>query len=258
MIHKFADIHPEAIIGKNVTIGPFSSIADDVQIGEGTWIGPNVAVMEGTHIGKNCKIFPGAVLGAIPQDMKFKGEKTTVEIGNETTIREFVTVNRGTKAVGKTIVGNNTLLMAYVHIAHDCEIGDHCILVNNTTLAGEVKVRDWAILSGGTLVHQFVHIGAHVMVGGGSKVRKDVPPFVKADRDPLSYMGVNSVGLRRRGFSNEKINEILDIYRTIYLKGLTVSQALEVIGHDYEPTPERNEILNFIRNSSRGIIRSGL
>ncbi len=258
MIHKLSDIHPGAVIGKNVTIGPFSSIADDVLIGEGTWVGPNVTIMEGTRIGKNCRVFPGAVIGAIPQDLKFEGEKTTVEIGDNTTVREFVTINRGTKAAWKTVIGSHTLLMAYVHIAHDCEVGNHCILVNNASLAGEVKVHDWAILAGGTLVHQFVHIGAHVMVGGGAKVRKDVPPFVKADRDPLSYMGVNSVGLRRRGFTNEKINEILDIYRTIYLKGLTVSQALETIEKEYNPSPERDEILIFIRNSSRGIIRSGV
>ncbi len=258
MIHKLSDIHPGAVIGKNVTIGPFSSIADDVLIGEGTWVGPNVTIMEGTRIGKNCRVFPGAVIGAIPQDLKFEGEKTTVEIGDDTTVREFVTINRGTKAAWKTVIGSHTLLMAYVHIAHDCEVGNHCILVNNASLAGEVKVHDWAILAGGTLVHQFVHIGAHVMVGGGTKVRKDVPPFVKADRDPLSYMGVNSVGLRRRGFTNEKINEILDIYRTIYLKGLTVSQALETIEKEYNPSPERDEILIFIRNSSRGIIRSGV
>ncbi len=258
MINKFSDIHPNAIIGREVSIGPFSSIADDVQIGEGTWIGPNVTIMEGTRIGKNCKIFPGAVIGAIPQDLKYEGEKTTVEIGDNTTIREYVTINRGTKAAWKTVVGSHSLLMAYVHVAHDCEVGNHCILVNNASLAGEVKVHDWAILAGHVLVHQFVHVGAHVMVGGGGKVRKDVPPFVKADRDPLSYMGVNSVGLRRRGFSNEKINEIQDIYRTIYLKGYTVSQALGVIEKDYEPTPERDEILNFIKNSGRGIIRSGV
>ncbi len=258
MIHKLADIHPHALIGKNVSIGPFSSIADDVQIGNSTWIGPSVTIMEGTRIGKNCRVFPGAVIGAIPQDMKFEGEKTTVEIGDDTTVREFVTINRGTKAAWKTVVGNHTLLMAYVHIAHDCDIGNHCILVNNTTLAGEVKVHDWAILSGATLVHQFVHIGVHVIVGGGAKVRKDVPPYVKADREPLSYMGVNSVGLRRRGFSNEKINEILDIYRTIFLKGLTVSQALEVIEQDYQPSTERDEILTFIKNSNRGIIRSSV
>ncbi len=258
MIHKYADVHPDARLAGNVTVGPFTSIAADVEIGEGTWIGPNVTIMDGTRIGKNCKVFPGAVIGAIPQDLKFQGEETTVEIGDNNTIREFVTINRGTKAAWKTVIGNDNLLMAYVHIAHDCEVGNHCILVNNASLAGEVKVHDWAILAGGTLVHQFVHIGAHVMVGGAGKVRKDVPPFIKADRDPLSYMGVNSVGLRRRGFSNEKINEIQDIYRTLYLRGYTVSQALEIIEKEFEPTPERDEILHFIRNSNRGIIRSGV
>lgn len=258
MIHKHSDIHPDARLGKNISIGPFTSVAGDVTIGDGTWIGPNVTIMDGTRIGKNCRIFPGAVIGAVPQDLKFEGEETTVEIGDNNTIREFVTINRGTKAAWKTVIGNNNLLMAYVHVAHDCEIGNHCILVNNASLAGEVKVYDWAILAGAALVHQFVHVGAHVMVGGAGKVRKDVPPFVKADRDPLSYMGVNSVGLRRRGFSNEKINEIQDIYRTIYLKGYTISQALEIIEKEYEQTPERDEILTFIRNSERGIIRSGV
>ncbi len=258
MIHKHSDIHPDARLGENVSIGPFTSIAGDVTIGEGTWIGPNVTIMDGTRIGKNCKIFPGAVIGAIPQDLKFEGEETTVEIGDNNTIREFVTINRGTKAAWKTVIGNHNLLMAYVHVAHDCEIGDHCILVNNASLAGEVKIHDWAILAGGALVHQFVHVGSHVMVGGAGKVRKDVPPYVKADRDPLSYMGVNSVGLRRRGFTNEKIREIQDIYRTLYLKGYTVSQALEVIENEFTQTPERDEILNFIRNSERGIIRSGV
>ena len=255
MIHKFSDIHPGARIGENVTIEAFSSIADDVVIGDGTWIGPNVTIMEGTRIGRECRIFPGAVIGAIPQDLKFQGEKTIVEVGDHTTIREFVTLNRGTQAAGKTVVGSHTLLMAYVHVAHDCVVGDHCILVNNASLAGEVHVGDWAILGGGTLVHQFVHIGKHAFLGGGSKARKDVPPYIKADRDPLTYMGLNSVGLRRRGFSNEKINEILEMYRDIYLRGYIISKALEKIETGYPDSEEKAEILGFINNSSRGIIR---
>lgn len=255
MIHKLCDIHSGATIGKDVTIEAFSSIADDVVIGDGTWIGPNVTIMEGTRIGKNCRIFPGAVVGAIPQDLKFQGEKTTVEVGDNTTIREFVTLNRGTKAAGKTVVGSDTLLMAYVHIAHDCVVGNHCILVNNASLAGEVVVGDWAILGGGTLVHQFVHIGKHAFLGGGSKARKDVPPYIKADRDPLMYMGLNSVGLRRRGFSAEKINEIQDMYRNIYLRGFIISKAIEKIESEFPDSPERNEVLGFIKSSSRGIIR---
>jgi len=220
-------VHPESQVAENVVIEPFVTIDKDVIIGEGTRIGSNVTILPGTRIGKNCNIFPGAVIGGIPQDLKFRGEYSTVEIGNNTTIREFVTVNRGTAAKSKTIVGNNCLLMAYVHIAHDCVVGNSVILVNNTQLAGEVVIDDYAILSGMTAVHQFVHIGSHVMVAGGSLVRKDIPPFIKAGRDPLAYEGINSIGLRRRNFSNEKIREIQDIYRYIYLKGFNTSRPLK-------------------------------
>ncbi|MCL1821654.1 MAG: acyl-ACP--UDP-N-acetylglucosamine O-acyltransferase [Prolixibacteraceae bacterium] len=214
-----------------------------------------MTIMPGTRIGKNCKIFPGAVIGAIPQDLKFKGEYTTVEIGDNTTIREFVTVNRGTIAKGKTKVGSNCLLMAYVHIAHDCVVGNNVILVNNSQLAGEVVVDDYAILAGLVAVHQFVRVGSHVMIAGGSLVRKDVPPFIKAGREPLAYVGINSIGLRRRSFNNEKIREIQDIYRCIYQKGLNTSQAVEFIEADMPASPERDEILLFIKDSKRGIIR---
>jgi UDP-N-acetylglucosamine acyltransferase len=248
-------IHPEAQIGENVTIEAFSSISGDVVIGEGTWIGPNVTIMDGARIGKNCRIFPGAVISAIPQDLKFQGEITTAEIGDNTTIREFVTVNRGTKAKNTTIIGKNSMLMAYVHIAHDCIIGDQVILGNATQLAGEVEVDDWAILSGLVAVHQFVRIGKHVMISGGSLVRKDVPPYVKAAQEPLAYMGLNSVGLRRRKFSDEKINEIHEIYREIYLKGKNNSQAIENIEASMPATGERDEVLNFFKNSTRGVIK---
>ena len=258
MIHKLTNIHPDATIGENVNIDSFTSIAADVVIGDGAWIGPNVTIMDGSRIGKNCRIFPGAVISAIPQDLKFAGEVTTVEIGYNTTIREFVTINRGTKAFGKTIVGNNCLLMAYVHVAHDCQVKNNCILVNNVTLAGEVVIHDHVILAGASLVHQFVHIGAHVMVGGGSKVRKDIPPYVKADRDPLSFIGVNSIGLRRREFNNEKIREIQEIYRILYLQNLNNSQALEKIEHTINPSEERDNILEFVKNSKRGIIKSSI
>lgn len=255
MKQPFSYVHPEAIIADNVVIEPFVTIDKDVIIGEGTRIGSNVTIMPGTRIGKNCKIFPGAVIGAIPQDLKFKGEYTTVEIGDNTTIREFVTVNRGTAAKGKTKIGNNCLLMAYVHIAHDCIVGNNVILVNNSQLAGEVIVDDYATLAGVVAVHQFVHVGSHVMVAGGSLVRKDVPPFIKAGREPLAYVGINSIGLRRRNFSNEKIREIQDIYRYIYQKGLNTSQAVEFIEADMPASPERDEILLFIKDSKRGIIR---
>jgi len=248
-------IHPDASIGKDVVIEPFSYIGGNVEIGDGTWIGPNVTIMGGARIGRKCRIFPGAVISAIPQDMKYAGEESTAEIGDNTTIRECVTVNRGTKASHKTVVGNNTLLMAYVHIAHDCVVGNNCILVNSVGLAGEVIIDDWAILGGGTSVHQFVNIGGHVMIGGGSKVRKDVPPYVKADREPLIYLGINSIGLTRRNFSKEKIEEIHNVYRLIYQKGLNYTQAMEKIENEMPATSDRDYILSFINKSKRGIIK---
>jgi UDP-N-acetylglucosamine acyltransferase len=256
MISNLAFIHPDAKIGKDVIVEPFVYIAGNVIIGEGTWIGPNSTIMDGARIGKKCRIFPSVVVSGIPQDLKFRGEESTAEIGDNTTLREGVTVNRGTAAVGKTIIGNGSLLMAYVHIGHDCTIGNNCIIGNSSGLAGEVKVDDWAILSGGTLVHQFVHIGSHVILGGGSKVRTDVPPFIKADRDPLSFMGLNSVGLTRRGFEKERIDEIHNIYRAIYQKGMNISQALDYVEKEFKPSPDRDYILEFIRKSERGIIRA--
>ncbi len=255
MNQPLAYVHPEAKIARNVVIEPFVTIAKNVEIGEGTWIGSNVSIMEGARIGKNCRIFPGAVISAIPQDLKFEGEETEAIIGDNTTIRECVTINRGTKSKQRTIVGNNNLLMAYVHVAHDCILGDNIILGNATQLAGEVIIDDYAILSGIVAVHQFCHIGAHAMISGGSLVRKDVPPFIKAAREPLNYAGVNSIGLRRRGFSNEKINEIQDVYRFLYLKSLNNHQAIERIEAEMSASDERDEILLFVRNSKRGIIK---
>jgi UDP-N-acetylglucosamine acyltransferase len=256
MISNLAFIHPEAKLGKDVTIEPFAYIAGNVIIGEGTWIGPNATVMDGARIGKNCKIFPSSVISGIPQDLKFRGEESTAEIGDNTTVRECATVNRGTAAVGRTIIGNNCLLMAYSHVGHDCLIGDNAIIGNSSSLAGEVQVGDWAILSGGTLVHQFAHIGGHVMIGGGSKIRIDVPPYIKADRDPLSFMGLNSVGLTRRGFGKERIDEIHEIYRAIYQKGMNITQAIDYVETEFKPSVDRDYIIEFIRKSERGIIRS--
>ncbi|MDP4289585.1 MAG: acyl-ACP--UDP-N-acetylglucosamine O-acyltransferase [Bacteroidota bacterium] len=255
MNQPLAYVHPQAKIAKNVVIEPFVNIEKNVEIGEGTWIGSNVTIMEGARIGKNCKIFPGAVISAIPQDMKFNGEETVLRVGDNTTIREFVTLNRGTKASGETVIGSNSLLMAYVHVAHDCVVGNNVILGNGVQLGGHITVEDWAIISGLSAVHQFVKIGAHCMISGGSLVRKDVPPFTKAAREPLSYVGVNSIGLRRRGFTNEKINEIQEIYRYIFLKGLNVSKALEMIEREMPATAERDEILLFIGQSSRGVMK---
>ena len=255
MKQPLAYIHPEAKIAPNVVIEPFVTIDKNVEIGEGTTIGSNVTILEGTRIGKNCTIFPGAVLGAIPQDLKFQGEDTLAVIGDNTTIREFVTINRGTKSKGQTVIGNNALLMAYVHVAHDCVIGDNAILVNSVQVAGEVKIDDWAIVGGLSAVHQFVHIGSHVMISGGTLVSKDVPPYVKAGREPVSYAGVNSIGLRRRQFSNEQIRDIQDIYRFMFQKGLNNSQAIDRIEAELPASNERDEIILFIKNSQRGIIK---
>ena len=255
MEYPLTSIHPDAKIGANVKIDPFVAIYENVVIGDGTWIGSNVTIMQGARIGKNCRIFPGAVISAIPQDLKFVGEETTTEIGDNTTIREFVTINRGTAAMGKTVVGSNCLLMAYVHIAHDCIVGNNCIFANNVTLAGHVTVDDFAILEGLVAVQQFMHIGAHSFVTGSSLVRKNIPPYVKAAKEPLSYIGINGVGLRRRGFSDKTINEIHNIYRIIFQKGYRTSFAVETIEKELPSTPVRDEILAFIRASDKGIIR---
>ncbi len=255
MNQPLAYVHPGAKIAKNVVIEPFTTIHNNVVIGEGTWIGSNVTIMEGARIGKNCNIFPGAVISGIPQDLKFKDEETTVEIGDGTTLREYVTINRGTIDRGKTTVGKNCWIMAYCHIAHDSIVGDHCIFSNNSTLAGHVTVGDHVVLAGMTAVHQFCMIGNHAFVTGGSLVRKDVPPYVKAAREPLSYVGINSIGLRRRGFNSQKITEIQNIYRLLYQKNYNTSQAAEIIEAEMEATPERDEILQFIKNSKRGIMK---
>ncbi len=255
MIHPHTYIHPNAKLATNVKVDPFSVIHQNVEIGEGTWIGSNVTVMEGARIGKNCRIFPGAVIAAIPQDLKYEGENTTVQIGDNTTIREFVTINRGSKDKWTTRVGGNCLIMAYSHIAHDCIVGNHCIMSNNTQMAGHVVLGDYSILGGMCAIHQFVQIGQHSFVSGGSLVSKDVPPYIKAGRTPLSYAGVNSIGLKRRGFSLDRINKILDIYRIIYNKSLNTSQALNYIEEELPATDERDEIVTFIRESGRGIIK---
>lgn len=250
-----AHIHPDAIIGPGVEIGPFVFIDKNVEIGEGTNIGSNVTILEGTRIGKKCNIFPGAVLGAIPQDLKFKGEESLAIIGDNTTIREFVTVNRGTSAKGKTVVGNNCLIMAYTHVAHDCVVGNNVIIANASQLAGEVEIDDYAILGGGTLIHQFSKIGKHVMLQGGTRIVKDVPPFILAGRDPLTYAGVNSVGLKRSGFTTEQITLIQDTYRIIFQSRLNTTNAIAKILETIPATKERDLIVKFIQSSERGIIK---
>jgi len=248
-------IHPDAKIGQNVTIDPFTVIHNDVVIGDNCWIGSHAVIMPGSRIGNNCKIFPSAVIGGIPQDLKFDGEYSTVEIGDNTTIREFVTINRGTIDKEVTKVGQNCLIMAYSHIAHDCIIGDYCVFSNNTTLAGHIVIGDYVVLAGLVAVQQFIKIGSHAFVTGGSLVRKDIPPFVKAAREPLSYVGVNSIGLRRRGFSVEKINHIMDIYRILYVRNYPINKALSLIELEIPHSEEKEYIVSFIKESQKGIMK---
>ena len=258
MISSLAYIHPNAIIGKNVEIGPFAYIEDNVVIGDNNVIMPHACIMSGARIGNGNKIFPGAVIGAVPQDLKFRGEETTAEIGDNNLIRENVTINRGTASKGKTVVGNNNLLMESMHVAHDCVVGNGCIIGNSTKFAGEVIIEDNAIISGGVLVHQFCRIGGYGMLQGGCKSPKDIPPYIKAGRNPISYAGINSIGLRRRNFSNETICNIQEIYRYLYLSDMNNSDALERIEAELPATKERDEIVMFVRNSKRGIIKGYL
>ena len=256
-IHPLATVAPGAKLGENVEVGPYAVIYDNVEIGDGTVIYPHATIFEYVKMGRDCAVFPGAVVGAVPQDLKFEGEVTWVEVGDRVTIRECATINRGTAASGKRVtkIGDDTLIMSYVHVAHDCQVGNHCILVSYVGIAGETKVDDWAILGGSTVVHQFSHIGKHAMVGGGSKVNKDIPPYALCGREPVCFAGVNLVGLRRRGFDSDVIRNIRDIYDTLYFQGLNISDACAKIEAGFPDSPEKEEILNFIRESKRGIVR---
>lgn len=255
MISSLASVSKDAQIGQNVRIDPFAVIHEDVIIGNGTRIHSNVALYPGTRIGEDCEVFPGAVLGVIPQDLKFDNEYTTVEIGNNTKIRECVTIHRGTSDKMKTAVGDNCLLMTYVHIAHDCQIGNNVILASYTGLSGHVIIDDYAILEGKVAAQQFTHIGKHAFIGGASLIRKDVPPYIKAAREPLTFAGVNSVGLRRRGYTDEQVREIEDIYRTIYVQNSNLSKGLDAVLQSMDKTPLRDEIIGFIQASDKGVIR---
>lgn len=258
-IHPLATVHPGAKLGKNVEVGPYAYIEDNVEIGDGCRIFPHATIFQYVKMGRNCTVYPGAVVGAIPQDLKFDGEVTYVEIGDRVNIRECATINRGTKASGKgvTRIGSDTLIMSYVHVAHDCRVGNHCILVSYVGIAGETDVDDWAIIGGGTKVHQFSHIGAHAMVGGGSAVNKDIPPYSLCGRVPMVYAGINMVGLRRRGFESDVIRNIKDIYDMIYYQGYNFSDALDRIEAGFPDSVEKETILRFIRESKRGIVRAG-
>lgn len=257
-MEKMYHVDPGARIGNNVKIGNFTTIYDDVEIGDNCEIAGNVNIYPGARIGNGVKIFPGAVVAAIPQDLKFKGEKTLAIIGDGTTLRECVTVNRGTASKGKTVVGENCLIMAYNHVAHDCVIGNRVIMSNACQLAGEVVVDDYAVIGGGSLIHQFCHLGRNIMLQGGALVNKDIPPYVKAAREPISYVGLNSIGLHRNGFSNEDIQIISEIYRVLYLSDLNVTNAVKLIRETLPESKYREEIIDFVENSERGVIRSAI
>ena len=257
-IHPLACVSPDAILGENVEVGPYAFIDANVEIGDGCKIHPHAVLYSYVKMGHDCEVFPGAVVGAIPQDLKFDGEVTYVEIGNHVTIRECATINRGTKASGKgvTRIGDNTLIMSYVHVAHDCRVGNHCILVSFVGLAGETDVDDWAIIGGGTKVHQFSRIGAHAMVGGACKVNKDIPPYSLCGRDPIAFAGINLVGLRRRGFDSDTIRAIKDMYETIYFQGYNIGDGCAKVREGFPDSAEKETILSFIRDSKRGIVRA--
>ena len=255
MISKLAYVSGKAQLGANVTVEPFAYIADDVIVGDGCWIGPGAVLMDGARLGRNCQVHTAAVVAGIPQDLKFKGEYTTAEVGDNTMIRESVTISRGTAAKGKTVVGSNVLLMAYVHVGHDCVVGDRCILANRVSLGGEVEIDDWAILGGHCAVHQFSRIGAHVMVSGGSLISKDIPPFVTAAHNPLSFVGINSIGLRRRDFTNEQIEQIQEMCRILFQSGYSYTKGCELVEREMPQGPERDMMLSFSRKSKRGIIK---
>ena len=254
MISPLAQVDSRAQIGTNVEIGPFTTISGNVVIGDGTWIGPNVTIMDGARIGKGCRIFPGAVISAIPQDLKFDGEETTVEVGDNTTIRECCTLNRGTKDRMTTKVGSNCLLMAYVHLAHDAFVGDNCVIANSANIAGHVTIGNWVVIEGVVAIQQFIEVGDHAFVAGGSLVRKNVPPFIKVAREPLSYIGVNSIGLRRRGFSDDQVRQIEDIYRALFVYNNNQAQGVNEI-EKMADTAEKKQVLDFIARSEKGIVK---
>lgn len=258
MISKYTDISKDARIGNNVQIDSFTRIHDDVEIGDNCVIYNNVTIFPGARIGDGVTIFPGAVVAGMPQDLKFRGEKTYAYIGDGTTLHECATVNRGTASKGKTVVGKNCLIMAYCHVAHDCVLGDKIIMSNASQIAGEVHIDDQAVIGGGSLIHQFCHIGRNVMLQGGALVNKDIPPYVKAAREPISYVGLNSIGMHRNGFTDDDIAAVAEVYRILYLSDLNVTNALRQICETVPPSRFRDEIVDFVQNSQRGIIRSAV
>lgn len=258
MIHEQANINPNATIGDGVHIDAFTTIYDDVVIGDGTTIGPNVTIYPGSRIGKNVQIFPGAVIGAIPQDLKFNGEYSTTEIGDNTVIRECVTIHRGTADRETTRVGKNCLLMCYVHVAHDCLIGDNVVIANSSGIAGHCVIGDWVVIEGMCGFQQFIQVGEHAFVAGMSQVRKDIPPYVRVAREPLTFAGINAIGLRRRGMTDEKVKLIEDIYRNLFILNNSVSVGLKTIEQEIEDCDEKKLVIDFINQSDKGIIKGPL
>ena len=257
-ISPLAYIEEGAQIGENVKIGPFCCVYNDTVIGDGTILENNVTIFPGARIGKNVHIFPGACIATVPQDLKFKGEYTTVEIGDGTQLHECVTVHRGTASKMVTKIGKNCMIMAYCHVAHDCNVGDNVIMSNSVQMAGEVVVDPFAFVGGGSLIHQFTHIGSFCMIQGGSGLVKDIPPYTMVGRSPAKWMGINTVGLRRHGYTTAQIINIQDIYRLVYASGYNTTHACEHIEAEIPQSPERDYILSFIRNSDRGIIAGNM
>ncbi len=255
MISPLANVHPKARIGKNVTIEAFATIYEDVEIGDDTFIHPNAVIYPDTIIGKGCKIFPGAIIGIINQDLKYRGEKSNTVIGNNTVIREYVTIHKGTSDRMTTKVGDNCLIMCYTHLGHDCIVGNNVIIANNGSLAGHITVEDFVVIEGVVAAQQFVRIGAHSFVAGASLVRKSIPPYVRVAREPLQFIGVNTIGLNRRGFDKDMIKQIEDIYRIIFVRGHNLSNALEIVENEMPDTEVRKQILDFIKSQKEGIIK---
>jgi len=255
MISHLANVSPKAKIGNNVTIEAFATVYEGVEIGDNTYIHPNAVIYPDTFIGNNCQIFPGAIIGVVSQDLKYKGEKATTVIGNNTIIREYVTIHKGTADRMTTKIGDNCLLMAYVHVAHDCIIGNHVILANSVGLSGHINIEDYVIVEGMCGVQQFTTIGAHSFVAGYSQIRKSIPPYIRVAREPLQYIGVNTIGLARRGYDKETIHQIEDIYRLIFVRGHNMTNALELVEQEIPDTEIRNQIVNFIRSQKDGIIK---
>lgn len=255
MISNLASVSPKARLGKNVTVCAFASIYEDVEIGDNCYIHPNAVIYPDTIIGSNCQIFPGAIIGVVNQDLKYKGEKSNTVIGSNTVIREYATIHKGTADRMTTKVGNNCLIMAYTHLGHDCFVGNNVIIANNGSLAGHITIEDFAILEGVVAAQQFVNIGAHAFIAGASLIRKSVPPYIRVAREPLQFIGVNTIGLARRGFDKEVIKQIEDIYRIIFVRGHNLTNALEIVESEIPDSQYRREILDFIRNQKDGIVK---